>query len=78
MPGWVTTHTFAASISMMVAMRVNAIVSAPSMPAAPPLSPLPAPRGTTGMRNSVARRMSCETSAVVVGSATASGSPVSR
>ena len=59
-------------------MRVSTIVSPPSMPAAPPLSPEPAPRGTIGMRSAAASRTSAATSAVVVGSATARGSPALR
>ena len=48
------------------------------MPAAPPLNPVPAPRGTTGTRWALASRMSSATSAVLVGRATASGSSVCR
>ena len=59
-------------------MRVRATVSAPSMPAEPPESPLPAPRGTTGTRCLVATRMIVATSSVDDGSATASGSPGSK
>ena len=47
-PGCVTTHRFASSISTIRSIAVKAIVSAPSRPAAPPLSPEPAPRGTIG------------------------------
>ena len=78
MPGWVTTQRFALSISRIAFMRVIAIVRAPSIPAAPPLSPEPAPRGTMGMRCCAARRISPDTSAVFAGSATASGRPVDR
>ena len=59
-------------------MRVSATVRAPSTPADPPDSPLPAPRGTTGTRCSVAIRMIVATSSVVDGSATASGKPASK
>ena len=59
-------------------MRVNAIVSAPSIPAAAPDSPVPAPRGTIGTSNAAHRRTSSTTSAVAVGSATASGRPAAQ
>ena len=50
-PGWVTTHRLAGSISRIRFIAVNAMVRAPSMPAAPPDSPVPAPRGTIGTSN---------------------------
>ena len=45
MPGCVVTVRFSRSISRIAVMRVKAMVSAPSIPAAPPDSPEPAPRG---------------------------------
>ncbi len=74
-PGWTTATRFAVSISRILSIAVKAIVRPPSMPVAPPDSPDPAPRGTTGTRNSVARRSSSDTWAVSVGSATAPGRP---
>ena len=40
-PGWVVTVRLSGSISRTRSIRVNAIVSAPSMPAAAPESPVP-------------------------------------
>src|SRR4051812_45226510 len=77
-PGCVTTQRLPWSISRTRFIRVRAIVRAPSMPEAPPLRPVPAPRGTTGMRYSAARPTRAATSAVDSGSATASGSPAVR
>ena len=54
MPGWVTTTRFSRSISRIWSIFVSAIVRPPSIPAAPPLSPVPAPRGTIGIRCSAA------------------------
>ena len=47
-PGWTTATRLPLSISTIRSIAVKAIVSAPSMPAAPPDSPVPAPRGTIG------------------------------
>ena len=77
-PGWTTATRFAVSISRILSIAVKAIVSPPSMPVAPPDSPDPAPRGTTGTRNSEANRSSSDTWAVSVGSATAPGRPGCR
>ena len=55
MPGWTTATRFSRSISRIRSIAVNAIVRPPSIPAAPPDRPLPAPRGTIGTR---ARRRS--------------------
>ena len=59
-------------------MAVKAIVRPPSIPEAPPDSPVPAPRGTIGTRSSPAIRTSSTTCAVVVGNATARGRPAWR
>ena len=72
-PGWTTATRFSRSISMMRSIAVNAIVRPPSIPDAPPDSPVPAPRGTIGTRSSPAIRTSSATWAVVVGRATARG-----
>ena len=77
-PGWTIATRFGRSISMIASMRVNAIVSAPSIPAEPPDRPVPAPRGTMGTRSSAAIRTSSWTWAVVVGRATAPGRPPFR
>ena len=74
-PGWTTATRLSRSISRIRSIAVKAIVRAPSMPVAPPDRPVPAPRGTTGTRNSVASRSSSDTWAVSVGSATARGRP---
>ena len=51
-PGWTTATRFSRSISRILSIAVKAIVSPPSMPAAPPDRPVPAPRGTIGTRSS--------------------------
>ena len=58
--------------------RYHPAVIAPWIPALPPESPLPAPRGTTGTRCAAARRTIAATSSVLRGRATASGRPGSR
>jgi hypothetical protein len=77
-PGWTTATRFSRSISTIASIFVNAMVRPPSMPAAPPDRPVPAPRGTIGTRHSPASLTSSTTSAVVVGSATAPGRPALR
>ncbi len=54
MPGWTTATRFSRSISRIRSIAVKAIVRPPSMPAAPPDRPVPAPRGTIGTRSSAA------------------------
>ncbi len=78
MPGWTTATRFSRSISTMRSIAVKAIVSPPSMPAAPPDSPVPAPRGTIGTPNSPHNRTTAATSAVSVGRTTAPGRPALR
>lgn len=56
-------------------MRATEITIAPSSGTAPPHSPVPDPRGTTGMPSSWARRTQAATSAVVSGSTTSPQSP---
>ena len=51
-PGWTTATRFSRSISRILSIAVKAMVSPPSMPAAPPDRPVPAPRGTIGTRSS--------------------------
>ena len=77
-PGWTTATRFSRSISMILSIAVKTTVSPPSMPAAPPDRPVPAPRGTIGTRSSEAIRTSSTTSAVVVGKTTARGRPAWR
>ena len=74
-PGWTTATRFSRSISRILSIAVKAIVSPPSMPAAPPDRPVPAPRGTIGTPSSAAIRTSSTTSAVVVGKTTAPRQP---
>ena len=74
-PGWATASWSASLISRMRFMRVMTTVSAPSTAMAPPDSPVPAPRGTTGVRCSDASRRIAATSAVEEGNATPSGRP---
>ena len=49
-PGWTTATRFSRSISRIRSIAVKAMVRPPSMPAAPPDRPVPAPRGTIGTR----------------------------
>ena len=56
-------------------MRVRTTLMAPSTAMAPPESPVPAPRGTSGTRCRAARRTMALTSAVLPGKTTASGRP---
>ena len=74
-PGWTTATRFSRSISRIRSIAVKAMVRPPSIPAAPPDRPVPAPRGTIGTRSSAAIRTSSATSAVVVGKTTAPGRP---
>ena len=63
-PGCTTATRFSVSISRIRSIAVKAIVSPPSIPAAPPDRPVPAPRGTIGTPSSPAIRTSSTTSAV--------------
>ena len=74
-PGWTTATRFSWSISRIRSIAVKAIVRPPSIPAAPPDRPVPAPRGTIGTPSSPAIRTSSTTSAVLVGKTTARGRP---
>ena len=56
MPGWTTATRFSRSISTIRSIAVKAIVRPPSIPAAPPDRPVPAPRGTIGTPSSAASR----------------------
>ena len=74
----VVTQPGIINAALKKAVAVNAMVRAPSIPAAPPDRPVPAPRGTIGTPNSPQRRTSSATWRVSVGRATAHGSPVWR
>ena len=54
-------------------MRVTCSAIPPRIVTAPPESPVPAPRGTTGMRFFAATLITADTSEVVAGRTTASG-----
>ena len=58
----------------MRSKRAVQITSAPGTGTAPPLSPVPEPRGTTGIACAAAKRSSAETSSVDCGKTIASGS----
>ena len=57
-------------------MRVSETITPPSGAVAPPMSPVPEPRGTTGTRASRQMRTTAWTSAVDVGKTTMSGMPL--
>ena len=67
MPGWTTATRFSRSISRIRSIAVKAMVRPPSMPAAPPDRPVPAPRGTIGTPSSPRSATSSATSAVSSG-----------
>ncbi len=69
-PGWTVAVRLARSISRIWFICVKTTVSAPSMATAPPDSPVPAPRGTSGVEVSPAQRTIAWTSAVERGKAT--------
>src|SRR5581483_11684206 len=66
---------FTASISRMRVMRVRATTTPPTAATAPPLRPVPAPRGITGTSKRWATRTAAATCSVDSGKTTACGSP---
>ncbi len=68
---------FGASISRIRDIRANETTTPPSTGMAPPERPVPAPRGTIGTPCCEQNRASFDTSAVSLGSTTASGEAVS-
>src|SRR5262245_60842608 len=75
-PGCTVAHRLARSMSRIEVIRVIDTITPPRDAIAPPINPVPDPRGTMGTRSRRhARTIAC-TSAAEVGSATASGMPV--
>ncbi len=74
-PAWTVAVSAAGSRSTIVVIRSSDSTRQPSIALAPPLSPEPAPRGTTGTPTRPAATITPWTSAVVVGRATAAGVP---
>ena len=73
-PGWHTAVRVTGSTVMSRIFSVDSTMPS-STAVAPPDSPLPAPRGTTGTRWALAQRMTVCTCSVVSGRTTASGLP---
>ena len=73
-PGW-TTATIASGSTSISRIRSVERVIAPSIADDPPDSPVPAPRGTTGMPSAWAMRNVACTSSVQVARTSASGVP---
>jgi hypothetical protein len=73
-PGCATAVRVTGSTVMARIFSVDSTMP-PSTAVAPPESPLPAPRGTTGTRCAVAHRRTAWTSSVLVGRTTANGVP---
>jgi hypothetical protein len=74
-PGWTTARRSAGSISRISRIRSVESTTHPSTAFAPPESPVPAPRGTTGMPCRAQAATTAATSAVDSGRATASAPP---
>ena len=70
-----TTATIACGSTVMARIRSVDSVMAPSIADDPPDSPVPAPRGTTGIEWALATRSAACTSAVLVARTSASGTP---
>src|ERR1700716_3563876 len=72
-PGSTTAWRFGRSISTIFRIRANDTTMPPRAATAPPVWPVPAPRGTIGVPVSAATRIAATTSAVVSGTTTTSG-----
>ena len=75
-PGWTTAHRFGRSISTIRFIRVVETITPPAGAMAPPMSPVPEPRGTTGTRSRRQSRTTAATCSEDSGSTTASGAPL--
>ena len=75
-PGSTVAQRFAKSISTIRFMRVIETITPPSGAMAPPMSPVPDPRGTIGTRSRRQRRTISATCPADSGSTTASGAPL--
>ncbi len=75
-PGWTVAQRFGRSTSRIRFIRLSPTITPPDGAMAPPMSPVPEPRGTMGTSASRQSRTIATTSAVVDGSATASGAPL--
>src|SRR5664279_1557620 len=74
-PGWTTASRLPSSISRILFILVSTTVTAPSTALAAPVSPDPAPRGTSGTPADAHARTTAATCAVVLGNTTANGEP---
>ncbi len=75
-PGWTVAQRLAKSSSTIRFMRVIETITPPAAAIAPPISPVPEPRGTIGTCSRRHRRTTSATWAADSGSTTASGAPL--
>jgi len=75
-PGWTVAQRFSRSTSRIRFIRLSPTITPPEGAMAPPMSPVPEPRGTIGTAARRQSRTIATTSAEVDGSATASGAPL--
>ncbi len=75
-PGCTVAQRFGRSTSRIASIRFSPTITPPRAAMAPPMSPVPEPRGTIGTPSRRHARTSACTCAVVVGRTTASGMPL--